>query len=528
MFDWQRLGLEGPTQDARIIKRAYARALRHARPDDDAVAYQSLREAYDRLLHGAQRAEAGAGAAADGEHDLPFVDTAPDAPLRIEVAEAGVPGPGAAPPALCARLLDAQARGPGAVDALLPELRRELAALPLQWRPLASTLFADLVLQTPDLPPAAKRLLQEHFAWLEDFRAGKLLGTRRLEALSAAIGVLRPPLSDPRILQTYADTLALHALIERQRRLAAALLAALLGPALERQFDEAGTGLLARLGLDPPRRERLRRTIGYGQALRVATVGLVVLLACLACAPGAGAALGDALQLGWIGWVGPRACARALRWLALAQRPGTRLGRLPWRRLRPWWPWIGVLILVVAAGMMSGPQAVADEAHTAIGAALAVLGVALAMPRQADAGIAAAALAAYLALWLAPAPPGATLLALAWAMAVILGSQRRKPWGEVDYSSSWRHLGRGLPFALLVPVFGMPWYIVVVAARAGYPLVVAGLLLACVPALAPRAPGAIVALPAAVGAIAGMLALRLAARDLARRWSARCAPGGDA
>ena len=43
---WQRLGI-GPTDDLVTIKRAYAKALKCNRPDDDPAAYQQLREAYD-------------------------------------------------------------------------------------------------------------------------------------------------------------------------------------------------------------------------------------------------------------------------------------------------------------------------------------------------------------------------------------------------------------------------------------------------------------------------------------------------
>ena len=37
------------------IKRAYAKRLKSARPDDDAAAYQRLREAYDHALDWALR-----------------------------------------------------------------------------------------------------------------------------------------------------------------------------------------------------------------------------------------------------------------------------------------------------------------------------------------------------------------------------------------------------------------------------------------------------------------------------------------
>lgn len=46
---WQILQIE-PTNDTRSIKRAYAKLLKTTRPDDDAAAYQALREAFDEAL----------------------------------------------------------------------------------------------------------------------------------------------------------------------------------------------------------------------------------------------------------------------------------------------------------------------------------------------------------------------------------------------------------------------------------------------------------------------------------------------
>ena len=46
---WERLGVE-PTCDVRAIKRAYAKRLKEIRPDEDALAFQALREARDEAL----------------------------------------------------------------------------------------------------------------------------------------------------------------------------------------------------------------------------------------------------------------------------------------------------------------------------------------------------------------------------------------------------------------------------------------------------------------------------------------------
>ena len=49
MSCWQILHIE-PTNDTRAIRRAYAKLLKTTRPDDDAAAYQKLREAFDEAL----------------------------------------------------------------------------------------------------------------------------------------------------------------------------------------------------------------------------------------------------------------------------------------------------------------------------------------------------------------------------------------------------------------------------------------------------------------------------------------------
>ena len=58
MSFWQVLGIEATT-DLPAIKKAYASRLKHTRPDDDAAAYQSLREAYDLALQHARRPATG-------------------------------------------------------------------------------------------------------------------------------------------------------------------------------------------------------------------------------------------------------------------------------------------------------------------------------------------------------------------------------------------------------------------------------------------------------------------------------------
>lgn len=48
---WDILGLDAPTDDIRVIKKAYAKKLRVTRPDDDPAAFMALREALERAKH---------------------------------------------------------------------------------------------------------------------------------------------------------------------------------------------------------------------------------------------------------------------------------------------------------------------------------------------------------------------------------------------------------------------------------------------------------------------------------------------
>lgn len=51
---WSILGIEGPTEDLRAIKRAYAKKLKITRPDDDPEAFMALRQALERATAYAQ------------------------------------------------------------------------------------------------------------------------------------------------------------------------------------------------------------------------------------------------------------------------------------------------------------------------------------------------------------------------------------------------------------------------------------------------------------------------------------------
>ncbi|RZI57823.1 MAG: hypothetical protein EOP37_18730 [Rubrivivax sp.] len=313
--DWHRdcaaVGLAGPSSDLGEIKRAYAKTLRKTRPDDDAQAYQALREAYDRLVAHARRQELIAAQAAAEEAatevvteavvteaaavvDEPAVVAASPMAERIEAvidsewpatapfppAAAPAPVPSAAPapafhpqppqpaqPAqpvfleaagpspedLCHELIHLLKQGPAKLEAAMPALRRHLGDLPLERQLEASARFADLVVQLEDhLPPHLIDLLREHFNWSRDFRIERLLGDERIAALAAVLERHPPPITDAATLQEFGPTVRIAQLsssASEGNRFKAFIGALLMGHTLPLHLQWAGWQLLRRLGL---------------------------------------------------------------------------------------------------------------------------------------------------------------------------------------------------------------------------------------------------------------------------------------
>jgi hypothetical protein len=434
--DWQRLGLAATT-DVAAIKRAYAIKLRSTRPDDDAQAYQQLRESYDRALWWARHAEAlleeatAVMAALDAPSGpMPLEAPAPPAcpPARPPAATPGAPPPAAVPPAaagtlppatlphaappaapgsvalqplqaaapdvhpeaLCRQALELwHRRGSGALMAWLPALKQALHRLPLHLDAEASARFADLVIAVPQLPEPFVRELQLHFGWLADFRGARALGAARAQALQEALAnVTLRVVTDPRTLRVHAEVLALHRLLQARLLLRAWLYASLVGVAIMHRMTLSGGALLRRLGVDAHAHHALTGALTKGQWIRTVAVTLGVYFA--GRLGGAGveqAILGVAGTL-LLGFVAGMLLLVVLIYLSKL-RAGLVLPPRWARRVRAWpglhhVPWLGLASVLAGAGLFALAALHASPWAFVAAVLLCFMGTLAALPRMLD------------------------------------------------------------------------------------------------------------------------------------------------
>lgn len=296
MSIWSTLGLE-PTTDLIAVKRAYAARLKVTRPDEDPRGYQILREAYEA----AQGYARGAAPLPAAHMDEPPVapTTAPAAtPGAAETQEAHARHEPTAPPAaepepeppplayipahaLAEQTLHhLQQAGPDALNADWPLLERELDNLPLWERTEASRWFAQLVIDTEQMPRLFARALSSYFAWDTDFRTDEVLGKPRAIALRQRLHDLNYGFhADAAFSQRYAEVSFVGRMVEQLSKWRFYLLAVLSSSRLARLWDELEPRQRYVLGVPPPLHSRAERAMEVGGWVR--TLAVVLLAATL-------------------------------------------------------------------------------------------------------------------------------------------------------------------------------------------------------------------------------------------------------
>lgn len=218
MEPWDALGIE-PTNDIQAIKKAYAVKLKTARPDDDAAAYQALREAYEAAQWWARHGlvtQLDASPVAptppapvlvtesttvqpegqvphaehrSGEEALAPEFQAPTEGLPTSESLVDTPQPGllaSHEPSVeqlvqaCATQLEQD--GEAQFVRMWPQWQRQLEDLPIALHQEASQRFAVFVLQQ-DVPVEVLISLTRHFQWGLDYRVDAQLGQELSMAL---------------------------------------------------------------------------------------------------------------------------------------------------------------------------------------------------------------------------------------------------------------------------------------------------------------------------------------------------------
>jgi hypothetical protein len=217
---WAILGIES-TRDVPLIRRAYAAALKRARPDEDPVAFADLRQAYEQALMRAQRVGApGAGPAGAVRVQAPVAPPEP-APAPATSSETSAPEPPLAPttPSDLDQLREAfaslqraaitpAAPNPDELQALLDACLRSPAlenlSIQLEFEPALIRFFGQTLPRTQFL----LETIIDHWKWRDRPRSAGGAGVaalvahaddlRRLENLHASeprayLALTRPP-----------------------------------------------------------------------------------------------------------------------------------------------------------------------------------------------------------------------------------------------------------------------------------------------------------------------------------------------
>lgn len=281
---WARLGLDEPTADLKVIKRAYAARLKQTRPDDDAEAYQALRQAYEWAQEWvrweAERTAAGpAPEPASEAVPEPSPEPVPErAPESADAGHLAVAPAGPSPEQLVERAHQVWTQqGDEALLAHWPELQVGLEALPLIALPEASARLAELVIHVHGLPDGFVLALDRHFGWREDFRTARLIGPQRTQALHAMLEErFVRPITDPGVLEQLAPLRDQARLQADGQHWRGVLHAAFSGGVLKNLVDALPARQWRALGYDALLQTRVRQALSRAMSARLGLAALAV------------------------------------------------------------------------------------------------------------------------------------------------------------------------------------------------------------------------------------------------------------
>lgn len=268
MRAWDLLGIE-PTRDIRAIKRAYAAKLKTTRPDDDAEAYQQLREAYEWAQYYAKHFAEHEGddqelAPAAGELPAlpPQMQTEPEP--DVEVQEGVYHSPTVESLlAECARVWADQ--GSKGLEQAWPLVCAQLEDLPITQHNHASRAFAQFVAAEPGLPVEMLVALTRHFQWGLDFKVDQLLGQRLSQTLHAQLSMADVySVFRPEGQTQHAWSLALAKLWDEGRRGWMGVLVACLDGATRQRILQARPHTLNALGASRAAIAATQRSVAAG------------------------------------------------------------------------------------------------------------------------------------------------------------------------------------------------------------------------------------------------------------------------
>lgn len=301
MSAWELLGIE-PTQDMRAIKRAYSVKLKTTRPDDDAEAYQSLREAYDWALSFAKFSNVYEIRDTDEEESPVQQATSASEPepgppltLPIEESEQALELPHVKATEVIAQEAFVQGptvesvmedctkvwylKGGAGLSQAWPGIQAQLEQVPIAQYQRASRAFAQFVSEESDLPVDVLVALTRHFQWGLDFRADQLLGPQLSHALHQKLdGVEVFAAFRPERFTQHVWALELAKLWDNNRRVWARLLALGLDCSTRHRILSARLSTLRALGAS-----RASAPAVQGYAAQGGAIQCMLFLALVAC-----------------------------------------------------------------------------------------------------------------------------------------------------------------------------------------------------------------------------------------------------